>query len=664
MQKLYNLVKVSALLLLLLIQNSLQAQNSCSDCQADVKVVTDKQVLLDKIEIKDGIATKLNTNLYVSYRSGNIQKFWANLAIATAGVVVSSQLQHNSTAEGSNVNGISPLIPLGVSVATLPSIWKNRPRGVPQAGLWLQHRDTRGRLTDTWEQPISSEAKNSGELLSVNIDKPLSAGTVEVYLQNGSKNPVYYWGYQSSKSIVEKKALLPKTPPVSNSVGCPSGYLPNGNGMCCNFFNGECIPEGVDDGNPPPPPPAPQGCPAGYLPNGQGMCCSPITGQCVSEGSNPGLPPNNDNNNPRPNPTPIPTINLQNVAQGCPSGFLSNGSGMCCNPFTGNCISEKAIHDPTNSNFVSSFAQSNSTKPPCAIWVCTTTTRVMTVRFAGEGNVTECGWLEYQCPTGPPGNPFPDPTPATPVNCGSGFHFDGTFCVPDNPYSGNSPFYPVTGGTTGTGGSSGSGNGGNNGSTNGGCPVGTFRNTITGACEVIPTLPTMYNRPERRSEIYDNQCAGLKAMWDYSYRWNDPFATKELNGFITTNGKVIILPSYDNSPSNCSWKGSYADEQGREIVRVTTDNGLTYVITKNYNSDGTLSSNEYIAASTIHTHPFSGPDVLHPGTVWDTYNPGPNDIGFVNSPDNSNLNHFILTNEKIIQYNSSGVLNTTPNTCH
>lgn len=342
MQKNYNLVKVSVMLLLLLIQNNLQAQNRCLDCPADVKAITDKQVLLDKIEIKEGASTTLNTNLYVSYRSGNAQKFWANLAIATAGVAVSTQLQSNSSAEGNNANNISPLIPLGVSVATLPSIWKNRPRGVPQAGLWLQHRDTRGRLTDTWEQPISSEAKNSGELLSINIDKPLSAGTVEVYLQNGSKNPVYYWGYESSKMLVKSKGIILGTPPVAFGLGCPSGYLSNGNGRCCNFFNGECIdePTGGGDGNPtppPPPPPVPQGCPSGYLPNGQGMCCRPGTNDCVSEGSRDGG--NNGGGN---NGGGTPTVD-NNLPRGCPSGYLPNGQGMCCDPNTGICIAEGSV---------------------------------------------------------------------------------------------------------------------------------------------------------------------------------------------------------------------------------------------------------------------------------------------------------------------------------
>ena len=98
-------------------------------------------------------------------------------------------------------------------------------------------------------------------------------------MQNGSKNGVYYWGYGTiSKSV---KPIL-QNPTVSLSMaGCPEGYLPNGNGMCCNPFNGDCVSDG---GNTPPPSPDPTptppptggGCPDGYLPNGQGMCCSPF----------------------------------------------------------------------------------------------------------------------------------------------------------------------------------------------------------------------------------------------------------------------------------------------------------------------------------------------------------------------------------------------------
>ena len=46
MQKLYNIVKVMLMFALLFTQNKLQAQKCCVECQADVKVVSDKQVLL------------------------------------------------------------------------------------------------------------------------------------------------------------------------------------------------------------------------------------------------------------------------------------------------------------------------------------------------------------------------------------------------------------------------------------------------------------------------------------------------------------------------------------------------------------------------------------------------------------------------------------------
>ncbi len=144
----------------------------------------------------------------------------------------------------------------------IPSIWKNRPRGVPEAGLYVQHRDIKGNLTQSWEQPISSEAKNSAELLTVAIEKPLSEGSLEVYLQNGSKNEVYYWGLQTVKNVevntqIVTKLLPPKPPKdPSPSGGCGEGNHRNEAGECkpdipqvgdTDVFDGgiwECI--GVD----------------------------------------------------------------------------------------------------------------------------------------------------------------------------------------------------------------------------------------------------------------------------------------------------------------------------------------------------------------------------------------------------------------------------------
>ncbi len=252
MQKLYKIVMVLMLCVATFTQTQAQVANCCAECQADVKAIADKQVLLEKIEIPKGsVMTNGSANVYVSYQSGNPQKFWTNLAIATAGIAVSTQLGSSSTpitAGDSRTQGssVSPAIPLGVSAALIPSIWKNRPRGVPNAGLYVQHRDLKGKLTQSWEQPISNEAKNSAELLTVAIDKPLSEGTLEVYLQNGSKNEVFYWGLQTVKNLqIEENDLPLQSELVSllSTEGCPQGSLSNGKGQCYNSINKNIVTE-------------------------------------------------------------------------------------------------------------------------------------------------------------------------------------------------------------------------------------------------------------------------------------------------------------------------------------------------------------------------------------------------------------------------------------
>ena len=67
MQKLYKIVTLMLIATLFFTSNILQAQNCCIECQTDVKSVSDKQVLLEKIDIKEGTTiTNFNTNVYVS----------------------------------------------------------------------------------------------------------------------------------------------------------------------------------------------------------------------------------------------------------------------------------------------------------------------------------------------------------------------------------------------------------------------------------------------------------------------------------------------------------------------------------------------------------------------------------------------------------------------
>ena len=328
------------MLLLLLIQYSIQAQKCCLDCQDDLKTLTKGLVLLEKIDLKQGTSTTVNTNVYVSYRSGNAQKFWASVALATAGVAVSTQLHNGINAEGKS-SIVSPILPLGVSVATLPSVWKNRPRNLPDASLEIQQKDAEGMVLNTWTQSLTKAARNDAELLSVSIEKPLRKGTLEVYLRNASKNPVYYWGYETSKNTSKNNDIIFEAPPVSlSNRGCPDGFLPNGQGLCCNPFTGECVSE--NGGTPPPPPPpnppVPQGCPSGYLPNGHGMCCNPFTGDCVSEGSiNGGGSRGQSYTETK---TETRTTLTGGSSGGCPVGYLPNGKGLCCSPSSDACVNE------------------------------------------------------------------------------------------------------------------------------------------------------------------------------------------------------------------------------------------------------------------------------------------------------------------------------------
>lgn len=259
MQKIYKIVIMLLTFFVTFTQTKAQVANCCAECQADVRAISDKQVLLEKIEIPKGsVANNVSANVYVSYQSGNTQKFWTNLVIATAGIAVSTQLGGNSTPvtagdSRTQSSGISPAIPLGVSAVLIPSIWKNRPRGVPEAGLYVQHRDLKGKLTQSWEQPISSEAKNSAELLTVAIDKPLSEGSLEIYLQNRSKNEVFYWGLSTIAKVTPLLKEVTLTKPEEqlistlSIIGCPDGFISNGEGKCFNATSNKYVQEGTED---------------------------------------------------------------------------------------------------------------------------------------------------------------------------------------------------------------------------------------------------------------------------------------------------------------------------------------------------------------------------------------------------------------------------------
>lgn len=79
------------------------------------------------------------------------------------------------------------------------------------------------------------------------------------------------------------------------------------------------------------------GCPDGYLPNGNGMCCNPFSGDCVSEGGGVETPSTYTETRTETRVTTTPSGGGGSAS--CPDGYLPNGQGSCCNPFTGDCVS-------------------------------------------------------------------------------------------------------------------------------------------------------------------------------------------------------------------------------------------------------------------------------------------------------------------------------------
>ena len=139
---------------------------------------------------------------------------------------------------------------------------------------------------------------------------------------------------------------------------------------------------------------------------------------------------------------------------------------------------------------------------------------------------------------------------------------------------------------------------------------------------------------------------GYRRMWEYSFRNNDPVLTKEMGGLLTSSGKVIILPSYDNGATSVSFKPEYFDESGRIIVAIYLQQGIIKVDVISYEGNSQVGTTiTYNVEATIHSHPYTN------GTLHDIYNASPNDLKLAeNYPE---IKHYLLTQDKLVEYNST-----------
>lgn len=485
----------------------LQAQQS----KSTVQVLSKQKVLLDSFSIqRNQPITQLHSQVYVDYERGDPKIFWKNLAFFTGSMVLGQQLAPIQTTENfSNSIQTSLLFP-SISLAFIPNILHNRPRGIPEVNLRITHLNEQGSVLNTWEKPLTKDAKKGPMLLDINLDTTLTSGKIEVSLENNSKRKVAYWANESLFKVVPENNSSVTYQAVNTDYTTNSSTLHEKSIVYSSLAPNEPLQGPTCE------------CGVGYyykVDNGNWQA------SCITCPTTP---------TPTPDPSP-PTSpsNGGNVAT--PTGNTQNGGyGAGSNGFN---------------------------------------------RFGGISNCSYC------TPQAPP------PTPINPQ-----------------------PILP-------------------------------------------PHSFNRYDRPEKRFEVYENRCTGLKNMWEYSFRSNDIFTTKEMNGFITTNGSVIILPSMNNDYENCIFKGSYSDAQGREIVYVYRQQGVVKVSLTSYSIDGNPTTVTYDVSATVHTHPYT--DTL----VHDTYNPSPNDRKSI-ATGYSDLKNFLLTPDKIVEYNSTGKSSESPHNCY
>lgn len=588
MEKKITLLKVMFIFVLVFTQSILHAQKQCIDCLSRINSVSNQQVLLEKFTIPEGAQTvHISNSLYVSYRSGNPQKFWANLAIATAGVVISTQLNKSiTTSEGnSNSTSISSAVPLGISIATLPSIWKNRPKGVPKGGLFILHRDSKGKLLNSWEQAISKDAENSAELLTLDINKPLSEGTLEVYLQNGSKNAIYYWGNQTIKDLVK----------IEQS---PADII--------SLKEKQIVAT----------------CPEGYLPNGQGLCCSTITGDCkinvrVDKKRNP-VSKKSTHFSPDEEVTTLTKTELRTrVIESYPSSYSTQSTQSTQNVQVVCVVTEECV-DVYNQV---------CTGGSCTDWelqysTCTTKTA------CPDGSTT---WTTGGTGGGGGGS----------TGGGGGTGAVGKQCVNGRDTDGFPCGSPICG---------------SNSRDQYGNPCGTpiCNNGYTQYLVPCSYIISDADRMNRRVSV-DNLCGGYRRLWYNSFRDNNIITTKEMGGFLTTDNRIILFPSYDNTATTVSFKPQYVDAQNRPILHVFKQQGKIRATVVTYDFNGNPYEATYDIKATIHTHPFTGP--TSPGT------PEIHPYDIPSEPDKkilatvySEIEHYILNADTLIKYGTDGVI--------
>jgi hypothetical protein len=137
---------------------------------------------------------------------------------------------------------------------------------------------------------------------------------------------------------------------------------------------------------------------------------------------------------------------------------------------------------------------------------------------------------------------------------------------------------------------------------------------------------------------------------------------KEAAAFVTTDGRVFVLPMEENLFDKSKTYDRYFDSQGRIVVRVfqaqnsdapTLVPGRWYLTTAVYDAQGRGHNTTYLLASHTHTHPTNGNENT----------PSKDDKDFAAKGNYPGLDKYIVNETNMVKYDQTGALSTSPNSC-
>ena len=151
---------------------------------------------------------------------------------------------------------------------------------------------------------------------------------------------------------------------------------------------------------------------------------------------------------------------------------------------------------------------------------------------------------------------------------------------------------------------------------------------------------------DKKFQVMNTKCQGYTEMLNGQQNEN-----KEMLGLITSDGKIVVLPSLNNSDTTVYFVANqlYYDLVGRPLIyfdAVHKEVSVYYYQTPD--AKPTTVSN-FTVTGLIHSHP------IRSGAYWD--DPSPEDKS--NAGNYLDYDHYIINNNNLVKFNSTTKLSTT-----